>query len=198
MFFLLKIKKFFRKQDDKCVYGHSPMWSARKSARHLEDQVPPILRVLPSAGAHRFTRLEGRRARAAHSPQKTITATRPQLHPPLLLLFLYVLFLVFFCGSCSLSCSALPASFTRLGEKRKQERESPSFFLPLSLPLTLSVTLSPQFYFFIMSSSLLPFILFIPVSLLHLFSSSQLIYSKIITPLFKKYNHLIFCSGAFC
>lgn len=160
MFFLLKIKKFFREQGDKRVYGHSPMWSARKSARHLEDQVPPILRVLPSAGAHRFTRLEGRRARAAHSPQKTITATRPQLHPPLLL-FLYVLFLVFFCGSCSLSCSALPASFTRLREKRKRERE----------PLLLSPSLPPSHSFCLSLTSVLFFhhVLFSPA--LHSFHS---------------------------
>lgn len=165
------------------------MWSARKSARHLEDQVPPILRVLPSAGAHRFTRLEGRRARAAHSPQETRTATRPQLHPPLLLLFLDVLLFVFFCGSCSLSCSALPASFTRLKRKREKkwrERKSPSSLsLFLSLPPSQSFCVSPsQYYFFIMSSSLLPFTLFISASASslqqRLFFTHRLIYSRII------------------
>ena len=55
----------------------SPMWRARKSARHLEDQVTPILCVRLSPWEHRFTKLESRRGGAAHSPQNT----RKQLHP---------------------------------------------------------------------------------------------------------------------
>lgn len=48
-----------------------PMWKAKKSARHLKEQLPPILR----SRAHGPTELDSRKARAAR------TRTRKLLHP---------------------------------------------------------------------------------------------------------------------
>lgn len=54
----------------KCGFRYSPMCRATNSARHLEDQVTPILCVLLSPWEQRFRKLESSWGGAAHSPHK--------------------------------------------------------------------------------------------------------------------------------
>lgn len=124
----------------------SPMCRARKSARHLEDQVTPILCVRLSAWEQRLAKLESSCGGAAHSPQNS----RKQLHPaessacspasssPPLFSSSSSALLVW---SCSLRAALRPLCarrfllvFTRPERKKKRERESPSSSPPPLLP----------------------------------------------------------------
>lgn len=123
------------------------MCRARKSARHLEDQVTPILCVRLSAWEQRLAKLESSCGGAAHSPQNS----RKQLHPaessacspasssPLFSSSSSALLV----WSCSLRAALRPLCarrfllvFTRPERKKKRERESPSSSPPPLLLLS--------------------------------------------------------------
>lgn len=138
------------------------MWRARKSARHLEDQVTPILCVLLSAWEQRFRKLESSWGGAAHSPHKhpqNVYIQHPPPSPPPPSFSSsspppFTLLISVLCACCSSSLApalcrallcALCSFFTRLERKKKREREQREREKAPPLSPSFSPSLPPSF-----------------------------------------------------